>query len=455
MTRSDLIIIGGGPGGMDTAAEASRRGLSVTLFEGAEIGGTCLNAGCIPTKALVRNAEVLSQFKSADRFGIDNFTFEFDFDKVMERKNNVVAALRQGAESVLQAAKVNVVKAFASFKDATTVLTPDGEEYTADNIIIATGSTSRSLPIPGADLECVMDSTRILSIDHIPESLTIIGGGVIGMEFASIFNAFGSHVTVVEYMKQILPPFDSDIAKRLKQNLSKQGIDIITSAAVTGISQTSDYEILTTYECKGKQGEVQSTDILMAVGRKPATEGLNLAAAGVETNPRSGAVIVNEMMQTNVPHIYAIGDANGGVMLAHVATFEGIRALNAIQGKEDSIDFSIIPSAVFTSPECGMAGVTSDQCKEKGIAVKTGTAFYRANGKAMAMDETEGICKLIFAAEDEKLIGAHIMGAQAADLAQQAADLMARGTTRQQLCDIIFSHPTVSELLLNAARNVK
>lgn len=440
---------------MDTAAEASRRGLSVTLFEGAEIGGTCLNAGCIPTKALVRNAEVLSQFKTADRFGIDNFTFEFDFDKVMERKNDVVAQLRQGAESVLQAAKVNVVKAFASFKDSKTVVTPEGEEYTADNFIIASGSLSKSLPIPGADLECVMDSTSMLSIDHIPESLTIIGGGVIGMEFASIFNAFGSKVTVVEFMKQILPPFDSDIAKRLKQNLSKQGINIITSAAVTGISQTSDYEIVTAYDCKGKPGEVRSTDLLMAVGRVPNTKGLNLEAAGVETNPRNGAVIVNEMMQTSVPHIYAIGDANGGIMLAHVATFEGERALNAIQGKEDSIDFSIVPSAVFTSPECGMAGLTSDQCKEQGIAVKTGTSFYRANGKAMAMDETDGLCKLIFAAEDEKLIGAHIMGAHAADLAQQAADLMARGTTRAEIRDIIFSHPTISELILNAARNVK
>lgn len=455
MTHSDIIIIGGGPGGMDTAAEASRRGFTVTLFEAAEIGGTCLNAGCIPTKALVRNAEVLSEFKSAERFGIDNFTFEFDFDKVMERKNNVVAQLRQGAESVLQTAKVNVVKAYASFKDSKTVVTADGEEYTADDIIIASGSVSRSLPIPGADLDCVMDSTSILNIDHIPESLTIIGGGVIGMEFASIFNAFGSHVTVVEFMKQILPPFDSDIAKRLKQNLSKQGIEILTQAAVTGISQTADGEIVTTYECKGKQGEVRSSDILMAVGRMPNTKGLNLAAAGIEANERNGAIIVDADMRTNVPHIYAIGDANGGVMLAHVATFEGIRALNAIQSKNDEIDFSIIPSAVFTSPECGMAGLTSDQCKEKGIAVKTGTAFYRANGKAMAMDETDGLCKLLFSADDEKLLGVHIMGAQAADIAQQAAGLMARGTTREQLCDIIFSHPTVSELLHSAAHNVK
>lgn len=455
MNECNLIIIGGGPGGMDTAAEAARRGLSVTLFEAAHIGGTCLNEGCIPTKCLVRDAEALTQFKTADKFGIDNFTFEFDFNKVMNRKNEVVESLRQGATMTLETAKVNIVNEFAQFKDARTVVTASGAEYTADNIIIATGSVSRSLPVPGAELDCVMDSTKMLSIDRIPQSLTIVGGGVIGMEFASIFNAFGSHITVVEYMKQILPPFDTDIAKRLKQNLQKQGIEIITSAAVTGIEQTADNEIRTTYDCKGKTGEVISTDLLMAVGRKPNTSGLNLEKACIAFNERSGAITVDANMQTSVPHIYAIGDAIGGVMLAHVATFEGLRALNHITGKTDSIDFSVIPSAVFTSPECGMAGLTGQQCKEMGIATLTGTSFYRANGKALAMAEPDGLCKLIFRADDNALIGAHIMGAQAADIAQQAADLMARKTTREQLCDIIFSHPTVSELLHTAAHNAK
>lgn len=277
------------------------------------------------------------------------------------------------------------------------------------------------------------------------------------MEFASIFNSLGSHVTVIEYMKQILPPFDADIAKRLKQSLSKQGIDIITSAAVTGISQNSDYEIVTTYECKGKKESVVSSDCLMAVGRKPNTGGLNLEAAGIETDGRSGAIKVDPVtMVTNVPGVYAIGDAIGGIMLAHTATFEGLRALNVITRREDSIDLSIVPSAVFTAPECGMVGLTEQQCKEQDIPFTTGTSFYRANGKALAMDETEGLCKLIFRTDaDDALIGAHIMGAQAADLAQQCADLMARKTTRQQICDIIFSHPTISELILTACHNVK
>lgn len=452
MTKSDLIIIGAGPGGYETALAAARQGKNVTLFEGANLGGTCLNEGCIPTKCLCKNAEILAQFKEADKFGIDDFTFEFDFDKVMERKNEVVSTLRAGIDAMMKQAKVNVVSEYASFKDAQTVVAA-GEEYTADNIIIATGSVSKSLPIPGAELECVKTSTDMLSIDYVPESLTIVGGGVIGMEFASIFNAMGSKVTVVEFMKQILPPFDSDIAKRLKQILSKKGIEIITSAAVKKIEQNAEYEIVTTYECKGKEQTVVSSDILMAVGRAPRLDNLNLEAAGVEFTPRG--IKVDDYMRTNVPHIYAIGDVNARMMLAHVASFQGVRALNAIDGKEDSIDFSIVPSAVFTVPECGMAGLTSDQCKEQGIAVKTGTSFFRANGKALALGESEGLCKLIFRADDMRLIGAHIMGVQAADLAQQAADLMSRGTTHAQMTDIIFGHPTVSEVLLSAAHNLK
>ena len=265
--HSDLIIIGAGPGGYETALEAAHRGMSVTLFEGHFLGGTCLNRGCIPTKCLCRNAEVVAQFKDAEQFGIDDFTFSVDFDKIMARKNGVVEQLRSGIDMLMKQAKVNVVPKYASFKDAKTVVA-DGEEYTADNIIIATGSVSKSLPIPGHDLDCVMDSTDMLSIDHIPESLTIIGGGVIGMEFAGIFNALGSKVTVIEFMKQILPPFDSDIAKRLKQSLTKKGIKIITSAAAKKIEQNAEYEIVVTYECKGKEEQVVSSDLLMAVGRQ-------------------------------------------------------------------------------------------------------------------------------------------------------------------------------------------
>ncbi len=452
MQKTDLIIIGAGPGGYETALEAAKAGLSVTLFEGAELGGTCLNAGCIPTKCLVKNAEVVSQFKNSEQFGIDDFTFSLDFNKVMERKNNVVETLRAGIAQMMKMAKVNVVKGFAAFTDDHTV-TCDGEEYTADNFIIAIGSVSKALPIPGADLECVMDSTRILSIDHIPESLTIIGGGVIGMEFAGIFSALGSKVTVIEFMKQILPPFDADIAKRLKAALTKQGIKIITGAAATSITQDADYQCVVNYTVKDKEEQVVSSDLLMAVGRAPRLDTCGLDKAGVEYTKRG--IVVDEWMRTNVPHIFAIGDCNARMMLAHVASFQGMHALNAILGHDDDIDFNVVPSAVFTNPECGMVGLTEAQCKEKGMDVKIGQAFFRANGKALAMGESEGLVKLIFDAVSGCLVGAHIMGVQAADLAQQCADLMSRGTTRDQMLDIIFGHPTVSEVLMAAARNVK
>lgn len=450
--HSDLIIIGAGPGGYETALAAARRGMTVTLFEGEKLGGTCLNCGCIPTKCLCRNAEVVAQFKDSQQFGIDDFTFSVDFNKVMERKDTVVSQLRDGIAMLMKQAKVNVVPKFAYFKDSKTVVA-DGEEYTADNIIIATGSVSKSLPIPGHDLECVMDSTDLLSIDHIPESLTIIGGGVIGMEFAGIFSSLGSQVTVIEFMKQILPPFDSDIAKRLKQALTKKGIKIITGAAAKKIEQNADYEVVVTYDLKGKEEQVVSSDLLMAVGRAPRIEGLNLDATGVEYSPRG--IVVDDAMRTNVPGIYAIGDVNARMMLAHVASFQGLRALNNIQGKEDNIRFDIVPSAVFTVPECGMVGLTSEQCKAQGLKVRTGQSFFRANGKALALGEPDGLCKLIFTEEDGRLVGAHIMGVQAADLAQQCADLMNAGATRESMENIIFGHPTVSEVILSALHAVK
>lgn len=446
--HSDLIIIGAGPGGYETALDAARRGMSVTLFNGDRLGGTCLNEGCIPTKCLCKDAEVVAQFKEADRFGIEDFTFTVDFLRIAERKREVVGQLREGIATMLKSAKVNVVEAKACFKDAHTVMAGE-DEYTADNIIIATGSVSKSLPIPGHDLDCVMDSTRILDIEYIPESLVIIGGGVIGMEFASIFSNLGTKVTVIEFMKQILPPFDSDIAKRLKQALSKKGIDIITSAAAKKIEKSED-GITVIYETKGKELSVTATDLLMAVGRTPRVEGMNLEAAGVEYNAKG--IPVNDDMQTNVDHIYAVGDVNARMMLAHVASFQGQRALNSIQGKKDDIRFDLVPSAVFTLPECGMVGLTEEECKARGLETRIGKSFYRANGKALAMGEPDGICKLIFDKTTDKLLGAHIMGADAALLAQQANDFMNAGATSESIKETIFGHPTLSEILLAAAK---
>lgn len=452
MKHSDIIIIGAGPGGYEAALEAARSGKSVTLFNGKRLGGTCLNEGCIPTKCLCRNAAVVDTMKEADKYGLDDFTFTLDFGQVMARKNEVTDRLREGIAMMLKQAKVEVVDAMAKFLDKHTVVAA-GEEYTADDIIIATGSDSRSLPIEGHDLDFVMDSTDILGIDYIPESLTIIGGGVIGMEFASIFASFGTQVTVIEFMKQILPPFDSDIAKRLKQALSKRGIKIITNAAAKKIAKNEDYMVEVTYESKGKEEVVVSSDILMAVGRAPRVDGIDLENAGVEYSKRG--IPVDDNMLTNVEHIYAIGDVNARMMLAHVATFQGFRAVHHICGENDAINFDIVPSAVFTVPECGMVGKTEEQCKAEGIEIAVGQSFFRANGKSLALGEPDGLCKLIFRKDDGKLIGAHIMGVEAADLAQQCADMMNGGATLESMRNIIFSHPSVSEVIMSALHAVK
>lgn len=450
--KSDIIIIGAGPGGYEMPLAAAKRDKNVTLFNGTLLGGTCLNEGCIPTKCLCRNAEMISNFKKGEDFGIEDFTFTVDYNKVLSRKNNIIETLRSGIDSMLKQAKVNVINSMASFKNAATIVV-DGEEYTADNIIIATGSTSKSLPIPGHDLDCVMDSSKILNINYIPESLTVIGGGVIGMEFASIFSQLGSKVTVIEFLKQILPPFDSDIAKRLKQTLSKKGIKIITGAAAKEIKQNEFNEIEVTYEVKGKIEKVISSDLLMAVGRAPRINTLNLESTGIEYS--SKGISVDDNMETNIKGIYAIGDVNARMMLAHAASFQGLRALNAIDHKTDNILFDLVPSAVFTVPECGMVGMTEDKCKADGIDIMIGQSFFRANGKSLALGETDGLCKLIFRKEDGLLIGAHIMGVEVADLTQQCADMMNQEIHLSELTDIIFGHPTVSEVILSAAHSVK
>lgn len=451
MAQFDIIVIGAGPGGYETALLAAERGKKVLLVNGGRLGGTCLNAGCIPTKCMVRDAAIVSLMKDPEEFGVANVSFDVDFSRVVERRNKVVSTLREGVDALLKRAKVTVVEGFASFVDASSIRVNE-EVYTASDIIIATGSESKSIPVPGADEKWVLDSTDILAIDYIPKSLTIVGGGVIGLEFASVFNAFGSDVTVVEFLKNIAPTFDSDISKRLKQSLSKRGVKVLTGAAVKRIEKNEEGQIVTWFDLKGKEDSVISSDILMAVGRRPNVDGLNLEAAGVEFSPRG--IPVDDMMRTNVPHIYAIGDVNARMMLAHVASYQGKRALNAIDGVSDDIRFDVIPAALFTDPECGMVGLTEDAAKEKGINIKVGKSFYRANGKALAGGESDGICKLIFEAESDRLVGAHIMGAEAAILAQQCADFITLGATRQAISDTIFGHPTLSEVVLAAVNSV-
>ena len=441
----DIIIIGAGPGGYETAADAAAHGLNVAIVERDQMGGTCLNRGCIPTKALCRNAEVINLMREAEVWGVKTGELAFDYAPVFERKEAVVKQLREGVEMLMGAPVITAIKGEAILKDANTVVV-NGEEYSAKNIIIATGSAPRGLPIEGADL--AMTSDDILAMETLPKSLCIVGGGVIGMEFAAVFSTFGVEVTVIEYCKEILPPFDKDVAKRLKTVLSKRGIKIITSAAVNGITQGEDgYTV--SYELKGKPQSVTCEKVLMSVGRQPVLpQGLD--AVGVTVGRRG--IEVDDNMMTNVPGVYAIGDVNGRMMLAHAASAQGLRALHAIMGKTDDIKLDIVPSAVFTVPELAMVGLTEEQCAEKGLDVTVKKSFFRSNGKAVAMNETDGLIKMIVDNATHQIVGCHICGAHAADLIQEVVTAMNAGATVDLLARSIHGHPTLSEVLLTAAR---
>ena len=469
-----IIIIGAGPGGYETALLAAERGVEVVLVESGYVGGTCLNEGCIPTKSFCKNAEVLDGLREVESFGITGLDFGFDFSSVVSRKNAVVEQLRGGVEGLLAHKNITLVRGKASFKDEHTITVipnPSSvipsevegslQEYTADYVIIATGSVSASLPIPGADLPGILTSKEILDIEEVPKRLCVIGGGVIGLEFASVFCSFGSQVIILEYCKDILPRFDTDLAKRLKQSLGKRGMEINTQAQVTSIEQLgSEYKI--TYLRKGKEETVFADRVLMAVGRKANVGSLNLADIGLEYTGR-GITVDDRTMQTNIPHIYAVGDINGKMMLAHAATFQGIVALDHIMGIENSIDLSVMPAAVFTSPEAASVGMTEDECKEKGIPVKCLKSFFRANGKAVTMGQTDGFCKLVVAAEPKdnqtspfktgQLLGCHLYGPHASDIVQEACALVTRKATLDEFKDIIHTHPTLTEVLQSAAHS--
>ena len=412
MTTSDLIIIGAGPGGYRAAEYAAKQGLKVVIFEDAEVGGTCLNVGCIPTKTYVHSAT---------------------FAEARERMAAVVPQLRAGVESILSHPNITLVREKAIFIDSNTVeASPSGEVWSGGNIIIATGSETKWLPIKGIDDPRVVDSTGLLNLDTLPKRLAIIGAGVIGMEFASVFNCFGSEVTVIEYLKECLPVLDGDIAKRLRKTLEKRGITFKMKTAVENIA------------------DIDADVILMATGRKPRVQA-DFINVGFEYDERQG-IKVDENFETTVKGIYAIGDVNGRQMLAHAAEMQAVHAVNHLLGKADAIRFDNMPAAIFTTPEAACVGPTEDLLKEQGVAYECRKAFHRANGKALTMNETEGMLKLFSEPDAGRILGCHAFGAHSADMVQEVSVLMCRDTTIAQLRDMVHIHPTLNELLLSAAQ---
>ena len=448
MQSTDLIIIGGGPGGYETALLAAQRGLAVTLIERGNLGGTCLNEGCIPTKTLCRSAALACDMKKAAELGVAVGDWSVDFPTIMARKNAVVEQLRTGVEALMRHPKISLVTGDARFVDALTVEVA-GERYAARDVIIATGSTAATLPIEGADLPGVVTSKELLDLHELPQRLTVIGAGVIGLEFASIFHALGSNVTVLEYAREVLPHFDTDMAKRLRQSLGKRGIVIETQAAVKSVAKINS-SLAVNYEKKGKTLAVEADVVLMAVGRKANVSSLNLDDVGIDYTQRG--ITVDDNMLTNVPHVYAIGDINGKMMLAHAATFQGVCALNHIMGESCRVRLDVMPAAVFTMPEAATVGLTEEDCKERGIEYVAKKSYFRANGKALSIGEPEGYCKLLVAA-DHRLLGCHILGAHASDVVQEVCALITRGASCDDLALTIHAHPTLSEVVLSAARS--
>lgn len=407
MKECDLIVIGAGPGGYRAAEYAAKQGLQVVIVEEGEVGGTCLNVGCIPTKTYVHSAT---------------------FAEARERMTTVIPQLRAGVEGILSHPNITLLRGRASFVSPSEC-SVCGDIISAKNIVIATGSETKWLPIKGLDDPRVVDSTGLLQLETLPKKLCIIGAGVIGMEFASVFNRFGSEVTVIEFLKECLPALDSDIAKRLRKQLEKKGVTFKMKTAVENVA------------------DLDADVILMATGRKPRVQA-DFANAGVEYDERKG-IAVDENFKTTVNGIYAIGDVNGRQMLAHAAEMQAVHVVNHILGKSDAIRFDIVPAAIFTDPEAACVGPTEDQLKELGVAYECRKSFWRANGKALAMDESEGMLKL-FSAADGRLLGCHAFGAHAADIVQEVSVLMCRDTTIGQLRDMVHIHPTLGEILLSA-----
>ena len=418
--EADLIIIGAGPGGYRAAEYAAKQGLKVIIFEDTEVGGTCLNVGCIPTKTYVHAKT---------------------FEEARERMAQVVPQLRAGVEAILSHPNITLVRKKAVFGKTAFF----GEAP----VIIATGSETKWLPIEGVKTDSrVVDSTGLLHLDTLPKRLAIIGAGVIGMEFASVFNRFGSEVTVIEYLKECLPALDSDIAKRLRKYLEKRGITFRMKTAVENLA------------------DIDADVILMATGRKPRTEGLGLEQLGITLAP-NGAIPVDddfrvisslplekpgEGEQRSGMGMYAIGDVNGRQMLAHAAEMQAVHAVNQILGKSDGIRFDIMPAAIFTEPEAACVGPTEDQLKAAGIPYIVKKSFWRANGKALAMGETEGMLKL-FASPEGLILGCHAYGAHASDIIQEVSVLMCKHTMLAELADMVHIHPTLSEILKAATEN--
>ena len=450
-TTKNLAIIGGGPAGYVGAIRGAQLGANVFLFEKEEVGGTCLNVGCIPTKVLTSAAHTFSMFKRADQFGLKISDVSLDLPQLMRRKQATVRKLVTGVKYLLKSNGVNLIDGTAKFFDRNTIeiekKDKTKEKIRADCILIATGSVPIKLPIPGIDSPGVIGSTEALTIEEIPEEFLIIGAGAIGCEFASIYHTFGSKVTIVEMLPQILPMEDEEIALDLKRLWEKASVKIYTGSKVTQITSGPDGKKIVSIATSEKEIEVKADKILVSVGRKANLNGL--AVENIELGLEKGNIVVDEYLRTSIPNIYAAGDCIGGYLLAHVASMEAEAAVENALGKNIKMDYLSVPRCTFTYPEIASVGLTEKEAKDKGIKTKTGKFPFIANGRALAENEPEGLVKII-SDESGKIIGAHIIGNRATDLIAELTLAIKMQARAEDIIETIHAHPTLPEAIREA-----
>lgn len=447
-----IAIIGAGPGGYVAAIRAAQLGADVTLIENVRVGGTCLNRGCIPTKTYFTNAKILSDLRRANEFGIEVDGFRMNGKALLKRKEEVVENIVGGVEKLISSYKnIELLDGKASFIDSNTlkVALKNGEEktVTADDIIIATGSSAQMTETKGVDLEGVITSDELLELDEIPETLIVVGGGVIGLEFASIYKELGSNVILLA--SRILKDGDKEIAKRLTPTLKKQGIEVyVDIRAKEIIREENKLKVVAKYKEKDEEITVEGNYVLIASGRAPNVNGLNLEDVGIEYSPKG--IKVDENFETTVPHVYAIGDVNSkGIQLAHVASAQGEYVVERILGENPDINLDVYPSCVFTMTEVAQVGFTEEKLKEMGREYKVSKFMFSANGKAVTLGEAEGIVKII-ASPDDMILGVHILGPHANDLIHEGALAIANKLDAKAIARTIHAHPTLSEAFSEA-----
>ncbi len=450
-----IAIIGAGTGGYVAAIRAAQLGAQVTLVESAAVGGLCLNWGCIPSKSLLACAELGQKIKKAGEFGITiTGTVSYDLARMVERKNKIVAGLVKGVRTLLKTWNVELVEGRGVLADAKTVrvVKPDGTDTTlrADAVILGTGTTPPSPPNLPIDGTHVITSREALDLTTIPENLLIIGGGVEGCEFASLFSTLGTKVTLMEMLPRILPAEDEEVVALLTAELQKQGVRIQTGVRVEKVAVGADGVTATLADGSA----VTVSKVLVSIGRRFNTGGLGLAQAGVSLG-RRGEILVNERMETTAPGVYAIGDVVGKALLAHVASAQGKVAVRNILGHPTTMRYDVIPAGIFTFPEIGRVGLTEQEAKQQGLEIKVGKFRPIGLGKAHVSGETTGLMKVITDAKTGRIVGVHLVGAHAADLIHEAAVAMQMGATAETLAQTVHAHPTMPEGLMEAAEDVE